>query len=98
MRMAVRYVADNVKMNPTGAGAPLAGFVQQVIDWLGQYGLWFALIALVGGVAVAAVSHFSGNVRGSGRGREAALAGVALAVIVGCAPTVINLFAQAAGK
>ena len=43
----VRYLADDVHMTPTGNGAPGAHFIQQLIDWLGQYGLWFALAAMI---------------------------------------------------
>src|ERR1700736_5847831 len=92
----IGYLADDVKMNPTGTGAPGAKFVQTLIDWLGQYGLWFALAAMLIGGAVYGVSTYGGNSYQGSRGRTVALAGAAGAVIIGLAPTVINLLFHAA--
>ena len=88
--------ADDVHMTPTGAGAPGSAFVQKLINWLGQYGLWFALAAMLIGGAVYGVSTYGGNSYQGSRGRTVALAGAAGAVIIGLAPTVINLLFHAA--
>ena len=90
------YLADDVQMHPTGNGAPGAAFVQNLINWLGQYGLWFALAAMLIGGAVYGVSTYGGNSYQGSRGRTVALAGAAGAVIIGLAPTVINLLFHAA--
>ena len=92
----VRYLADDVHMTPTGNGAPGAHFIQQLIDWLGQYGLWFALAAMIIGGAIYGVSTYGGNSYQGSRGRTVALAGAAGAVVIGLAPTVINLLFHAA--
>ena len=92
----VGYLADDVQMHPTAVGAPGAQFIQTLIDWLGQYGLWFALAAMLIGGAVYGVSTYGGNSYQGSRGRTVALAGAAGAVIIGLAPTVINLLFHAA--
>jgi hypothetical protein len=92
----VAYLADDVKMSPTGNGAPGAAFAQNLINWLGQYGLWFALAAMIIGGAIYGVSTYGGNSYQGSRGRTVALAGAAGAVIIGLAPGIINLLFHAA--
>jgi hypothetical protein len=91
-----RFRADDVQMHPTGGGAPGAAFLQTGINWLGQYGLWFALAAMIIGGAVYGVSTYGGNSYQGSRGRTVALAGAAGAIVIGLAPTVVNLLFHAA--
>lgn len=89
-------LADNVNLNPTGSGAPGADFIQTALNWLGQYGLWACLAAVVLGGATYGFSTYAGNSYRAAHGRTVALAGVVGAVIVGVAPSAINLVFHAA--
>ena len=91
-----RFLADPVTLNPTGAGAPGAAFVQTAMNWLGQYGLWASLAAVIIGGATYGFSTYAGNTYRAAHGRTVALAGAAGAVIIGLGPSVINLLFNAA--
>ena len=91
-------LADPVTLNPTASGAPGAGFAQQLLNWLGQYGLWFCLAAVLIGGATYGISTYSGNTYRAAHGRTVALAGAIGAAIIGIAPQAINLLFSAAGK
>lgn len=94
---AIRYVlADSVTLNPTGAGAPGAGFVQTALNWMGQYGLWACLAAVVLGGMTYGFSTYAGNTYRAAHGRTVALAGAVGAVIIGLGPSIINLLFNAA--
>ena len=96
MALVGRLVADPVSMNPTGAGAPAAQFIQTALNWLGQYGLWSSLAAVVIGGATYGFSTYAGNTYRAAHGRTVALAGAAGAVIIGVGPSAINLLFKAA--
>jgi hypothetical protein len=91
-----RFLADSVNLHPTGNGAPGAQFVQTALNWLGQYGLWASLAAVVIGGATYGFSTYAGNTYRAAHGRTVALAGAAGAVIIGLGPSVINLLFNAA--
>lgn len=93
---AGRFLADSVHINPTASGAPGAAFVQTALDWLGQYGLWSSLAAVVIGGATYGFSTYAGNTYRAAHGRTVALAGAAGAVIIGLGPSAINLLYNAA--
>lgn len=86
-----RYLADQVNLNPTGKGAPGAAFVQNALNWLGQYALWACLAAVVLGGMTYGFSTYAGNTYRAAHGRTVALAGAVGAVIVGLGPSIINL-------
>src|SRR5689334_3366003 len=91
-----RFLADSVNLHPTGNGAPGAQFIQTALNWLGQYGLWASLAAVVIGGATYGFSTYAGNTYRAAHGRTVALAGAAGAVIIGLGPSVINLLFNAA--
>ena len=93
---AGRMLADDVTLNPTGNGAPGAEFVQTALNWLGQYGLWASLAAVVLGGATYGFSTYAGNTYRAAHGRTVALAGAVGAVVIGLAPSAINLLFHAA--
>ena len=93
---AGRLLADPVTLNPTATGAPGAQFVQTALNWLGQYGLWASLAAVVIGGATYGFSTYAGNTYRAAHGRTVALAGAAGAVIIGLGPSAINLLFNAA--
>lgn len=90
------YLADQVNLNPTGNGAPGAAFVQNALNWLGQYALWASLAAVVLGGMTYGFSTYAGNTYRAAHGRTVALAGAVGAVIVGLGPSIINLLYGAA--
>jgi hypothetical protein len=92
----VAYLADDVTMKPSGTGIPGAKLLQQGMDWLGQYGLWACLAAIVIGGAIYGISTYAGNGYQGSKGRTVALAGAAGAVIIGLAPSFVNLLFKAA--
>lgn len=89
-------LADNVNLNPTGAGAPGAAFAQTALNWMGQYGLWASLAAVVLGGMTYGFSTYAGNTYRAAHGRTVALAGAVGAVIIGLGPSIINLLFHAA--
>ena len=89
-------LVDSVVLTPTGKGAPGAAFVQTALNWLGQYGLWASLAAVVLGGATYGFSTYAGNSYRAAHGRSVALAGAVGAVVVGVAPSAINLLFKAA--
>lgn len=90
------FLADNVTLNPTGAGAPGAAFAQTALNWMGQYGLWASLAAVVLGGMTYGFSTYAGNTYRAAHGRTVALAGAVGAVIIGLGPSIINLLFHAA--
>ena len=98
LRFAGRPLGDAVTLNPTASGAPGAGFAQELLNWIGQYGLWMCLAAVVIGGATYGVSTYAGNTYRAAHGRTVALAGAIGAAVIGIAPSAINLLFSAAGK
>lgn len=90
------FLADNVTLNPTGAGGPGAAFAQTALNWMGQYGLWASLAAVVLGGMTYGFSTYAGNTYRAAHGRTVALAGAVGAVIIGLGPSIINLLFHAA--
>jgi hypothetical protein len=83
--------ADGVNANPTARGLPGAGFVQRLIDWVAQIGLWGSLGTILVGAAMFGVSQQAGNYLGASRGKHIVLGGAIGAAITGLAPTIVNL-------
>jgi hypothetical protein len=93
----IRYwLTDNVTLSPTGAGAPGASFIQTALNWMGQYGLWACLAAVLLGGMTYGFSTYAGNSYRAAHGRSVALAGAVGAVIIGLGPSIINLLFNAA--
>jgi hypothetical protein len=90
------YLADDVTMTPSGSGIPGGTLLQQAINWLGQYGLWACLGAVLIGGAIYGISTYAGNGYQGSKGRTVALAGAAGAVIIGLGPSFVNLLFHAA--
>ena len=89
--VVARVVADGVNANPTSSGLPGATFLQRLIDWAAQIGLWGSLAAMLLGAAMFGLSQQAGNYLGASRGKHLVLGGVIGAAITGLAPTIINL-------
>ena len=83
--------ADGVNANPTARGLPGAGFVQRLIDWVAQIGLWGSLGTILVGAAMFGVSQQAGTYLGASRGKHIVLGGAIGAAITGLAPTIVNL-------
>ena len=72
-------------------GDPLSG-LQTAANWLAQYGLWFALGAIVAGAGtLGAAQLFGGGGSGS---RQLILAGAIGAICIGCAAFVVTAFSN----
>ena len=85
--------ADDVAVNPTGAGAPGSAGVQKFLDWMGQYSLWMLVGALLLGGGIIGVGQLSGH-QGASRGRSAITGAGLGTMVVGMAPFIVNtLFA-----
>ena len=86
-----RLLADGVNANPNANGLPGAGFVQRLIDWTAQVGLWGSLAAMLIGAALFGMSQQAGNYLGASRGKHLVLGGAVGAAITGLAPNIVNL-------
>ena len=87
--------ADGVDANPSAKGLPGADFVQQLIDWIAQIGLWGSLATILVGAAMFGVSQHAGNYMGASRGKHVVLGGAVGAAFTGLAPTIVNLVFRA---
>ena len=83
--------ADGVDANPTAKGLPGAGFVQRLIDWIAQIGLWGSLGTILIGAAMFGLSQQAGNYVGASRGKHVVLGGAIGAALTGLAPAIVNL-------
>ena len=83
--------ADGVNANPTANGLPGAGFVQRLIDWIAQIGLWGSLGTILIGAAMFGLSQQAGNYVGASRGKHVVLGGAIGAALTGLAPAIVNL-------
>jgi hypothetical protein len=90
-----RLLADGVNATPSANGLPGAGFVQRLIDWTAQVGLWGSLAAMLVGAAMFGMSQQAGNYLGASRGKHLVLGGAMGAAITGLAPTFVNLIFNA---
>jgi hypothetical protein len=85
--------ADDVDLDPTGAGAPGGEAMTKMLNWLAQYSLWMAVAAVALGGGLFAWARL-----GAG-GRTAAISGTALvgggvvgALFVGLGADLVNTF------
>ena len=90
-----RLLADGVNATPSANGLPGAGFVQRLIDWTAQVGLWGSLAAMLVGAAMFGMSQQAGNYLGASRGKHLVLGGAIGAAVTGLAPTFVNLIFNA---
>ena len=86
---------DGVDANPTSNGLPGAGFLQRLIDWTAQIGLWGSLGSILIGAAMFGLAQQSGNYAGASRGKHIVLGGAIGAAITGLAPAIVNLLFNA---
>ena len=86
-----RLGADGVNATPSANGLPGAGFLQRLIDWTAQIGLWGSLGAMLIGAAMLGLSQQAGNYAGASRGKHFVMGGALGAAITGLAPTIVNL-------
>ena len=86
---------DGVNANPTSNGLPGAGFLQRLIDWTAQIGLWGSLGSILIGAAMFGLAQQSGNYAGASRGKHIVLGGAIGAAITGLAPAIVNLLFNA---
>jgi hypothetical protein len=88
-------VLGDVTANPNANGLPGAGFLQRLIDWTAQIGLWGSLAAVLAGAAMFGLAQQAGNYVGASRGKHIVLGGAIGAAITGLAPTIVNLLFNA---
>jgi hypothetical protein len=93
--LVARLLADGVNATPSANGLPGAGFVQRLIDWTAQVGLWGSLVAMLIGAAMFGMSQQAGNYLGASRGKHLVLGGAIGAAVTGLAPTFVNLIFNA---
>ena len=86
-------VLAQIDVTPSNEGLPGADFWQQVLGWLAWGGLAGSLASLLIGGAVWGVGHASRHSMGASRGKAFALGGMAGAILVGLAATIVNTLA-----
>ncbi len=86
-----RIAADGVNATPSANGLPGAGFLQRLIDWTAQVGLWGSLGAMLVGAAMFGLSQQAGNYAGASRGKHLVMGGAIGAALTGLAPSIVNL-------
>jgi hypothetical protein len=91
LTVTAQLIADGVNASPSANGLPGAGFLQRLIDWTAQVGLWGSLAAMLIGAAMFGLSQQTGNYLGASRGKHLVLGGVIGAAITGLAPNIVNL-------
>ena len=93
--LVAQLLAAGVNATPSANGLPGAGFVQRLIDWTAQVGLWGSLAAMLVGAAMFGMSQQAGNYLGASRGKHLVLGGAIGAAVTGLAPTFVNLIFNA---
>ena len=88
--ISVPSVIAQIDVTPSNDGLPGAAFWQQVLGWLAWVGLAGSLASLLIGGAVWGLSHAGGQSMGASKGKMFALGGMAGAVLVGLAATIVN--------
>ena len=83
-------VLAQIDVTPSNDGLPGADFWQQVLGWLAWGGLAGSLASLLIGGAVWGLGHASGHSMGASKGKLFALGGMAGAILVGLAATIVN--------
>ena len=86
-------VLAQIDVTPSNEGQTGADFWQQVLGWLAWGGLAGSLASLLIGGAVWGLGHASGHSMGASRGKAFALGGMAGAILVGLAATIVNTLA-----
>jgi len=86
----LQSVLAQIEVTPSNAGLPGAAFWQQVLGWLAWGGLAGSLASMLIGGAVWGLSHAGGQSHGVSRGKTFALGGMAGAILVGLAATIVN--------
>ncbi len=96
MSMAwIVVMLGDVDANPTSEGLPGAGFLQRLIDWTAQVGLWGSLGSILIGAAMFGLAQQAGNYVGASRGKHIVIGGAIGAAITGVAPAMVNLLFSA---
>ncbi len=83
-------IIAQIDVTPSNDGLPGAEFWQQVLGWLAWAGLAGSLASLLIGGAVWGLSHAGGQSMGASKGKMFALGGMAGAILVGLASTIVN--------
>jgi hypothetical protein len=90
------WLVAQVSVNPSSAGMPGAGLIQQLLNWGQMIALWGSVAALLAGAAMYGLSREGGSYGGASRGKTLAMGGAVGAVLAGLAPTAVNMLFQAA--
>ena len=82
-------------VSPTTVGMPGDGLWQKVLGWMMQWGLWLSLAAIVLGAGGWWISASTGSYGGASRGKQFVLGGAVGALVIGLAPTMVDLLFNA---
>ena len=88
--LPISSVIAQIDVTPSNDELPGAAFWQQVLGWLAWGGLAGSLASLLIGGAVWGLSHANGHSMGASKGKAFALGGMAGAILVGLAATIVN--------
>ena len=91
MNGAIGTLVAQVNVNPT-AGNPWSGKVQTILNWLGAFGLWGALAAILVGAATMGLARQMHHQGGSSAGVRMVMSGAFAAVLVGSSALIVNSF------
>jgi hypothetical protein len=94
--LASAGVLGQVAVNPSTDGMPGAALFQKLLDWLAQSGLWLALASVILGGGILGLAQHMGSGVQAGKGRMIVLGGIAGGLLIGMAPSLINLLYSAA--
>ncbi len=83
--------------NPTLDGLPGAGLIQKALDWAAGVTLATTVIGIVIGGAIWAIGAKRGSLNWSDQGKTYIFGGVAAAVVVALAPTIVTTAYNLAG-
>jgi hypothetical protein len=89
-------VFAQVEVDPSSAGMPGAGLIQQLLNWAQMLALWGSLAALLAGAAMYGLAREGGSYSGASRGKTLAMGGIVGAILAGVAPTAVNMLFDAA--
>jgi hypothetical protein len=87
---AIRAWGQSVDANPSSSGAPGAGAIQTLLNWLAQYALWACLASVLAGGGMYAWGRAQGHNGKAVSGSALAAGGAVGAVLVGLAPQIVN--------
>ena len=97
-RLTVLAAVKDVELEPRPSGLPGSEVLQGLVNGLAFWGLLAALAALVVGAAVWAWASHAQNHHYSASGRRAAGVAALAALLIGAAPALINVFAEAGDR